>query len=193
MATKNFYKSLDYRCFYFCKNDKKFNCPQRWEKEIELRKKEVILEQATHSSGLQIEDRDSLQHSRNYALNSFDNITNQQLLPEFRMEFGERRINASYPVFPHNQILFLLDFSDSTLLNEVLEVVLYHTQKKSLLELIVFKLMRISIERKLYKEAAVLQFIEGRTPDDCSTELLNDHKTNKRAYKDLTDELFDLL
>ena len=85
VAAKNFYKSLDYRCFYFCKNDKKFNCPQRWEKEIELRKKEVALEQATHASGLLIEDRESLQHSRNYALNSFDNITNQQLLPEFRL------------------------------------------------------------------------------------------------------------
>jgi len=34
VAAKNFYKSLDYRCFYFCKNDKKFNCPARWEKEI---------------------------------------------------------------------------------------------------------------------------------------------------------------
>lgn len=42
VASKNFYKSLDYRCFYFCKNDKKFNCIARWEKEIELRKKEVI-------------------------------------------------------------------------------------------------------------------------------------------------------
>jgi len=34
IASKNFYKSLDYRCFYFCKNDKKFNCVARWEKEI---------------------------------------------------------------------------------------------------------------------------------------------------------------
>jgi hypothetical protein len=120
VAGKNFYKSLDYRCFYFCKNDKKFNCPQRWEKEIELRKKEVALEQATHASGLLIEDRESLQHSRHYALNSFDNITNQQLLPEFRLEFGDRRATAPYPPFPHNQVLFLLDFSDSALLNEVL-------------------------------------------------------------------------
>ena len=32
VASKNFYKSLDYRCFYFAKNDKKFNCQARWEK-----------------------------------------------------------------------------------------------------------------------------------------------------------------
>lgn len=32
IAAKNFYKSLDYRCFYFGKNDKRFNCPSRWEK-----------------------------------------------------------------------------------------------------------------------------------------------------------------
>lgn len=30
VASKNFYKSLDYRCFYFAKNDKKFNCQARW-------------------------------------------------------------------------------------------------------------------------------------------------------------------
>lgn len=45
----------------------------------------------------------------------------------------------------------------------------------------------MTIQRKIYKETAVLQFIEGKTVEDSSTELLNEHKTNKRAYKDLTD------
>jgi hypothetical protein len=61
------------------------------------------------------------------------------------MEFGERRSEALYPSFPHNQVLFLIDFSDSQLLNDVLEVILHHTQKKTLLELIVFKLFKTSI------------------------------------------------
>jgi hypothetical protein len=61
------------------------------------------------------------------------------------MEFGERRFNAPYPPFPHNQVLFLIDFADVHLLNEVLEILLSHTQKKSLLELMVFKLLRMPI------------------------------------------------
>lgn len=32
VSNKNYTKSLDYRCFYFRKNDKKFNSIQRWEK-----------------------------------------------------------------------------------------------------------------------------------------------------------------
>ena len=42
VAVKNFYKSLDYRCYYFAKNDKKFNCPARWEKEIEMRRTQIL-------------------------------------------------------------------------------------------------------------------------------------------------------
>jgi len=53
--------------------------------------------------------------------------------------------------------------------------------------------MRLNIERKLAKEASVLQFIEGRAAEDSSTEPLNDHKTAKKVYKDLTDELLDLI
>jgi len=41
-----------------------------------------LQEETLHVSCLQIEDRESLQHSRYYVLNSFDNITTQQLLPE---------------------------------------------------------------------------------------------------------------
>lgn len=42
VSAKNFYKSLDYRCIYFAKNDKKFNCTQRWEKEVDMRKKQIV-------------------------------------------------------------------------------------------------------------------------------------------------------
>ena len=42
IANKNFYISLDYRGFYFAKNDKKFNSAQRWEKEIDMRKKQIL-------------------------------------------------------------------------------------------------------------------------------------------------------
>ena len=34
VASKNFKKSLDYRCIYFAKNDKKYNTPLRWDREI---------------------------------------------------------------------------------------------------------------------------------------------------------------
>jgi hypothetical protein len=55
-----------------------------------------------------------------------------------------------------------LDFADSGLLNDVLEVILFHTQKKSLLELMVFKMMKLSINRKLQRHMGILQSIEGR-------------------------------
>lgn len=194
VAGKNFYKSLDYRCFYFCKNDKKFNCPVRWEKEIELRKREVEQELMAQNSPLQIEDRESLQHSRYYVLNSFDNITTQQLLPERKLPLGHPQPLAPYPRFPHNQVLFLLDFSDAPLLNDVLEVLLHHTQKKSLLELIVFKMLRLSIDRRLHRDPALLQFIEGRPAEgDSAGELLNEYRGGRRIFKDVTDEFLELI
>lgn len=109
----------------------------------------MIQEEINNNTELQIEDRDSLQHSRHYTLNTFDNITTQELIEIRRTEFGDRRINSAYPPFPHNQILFLIDFSDTQLLNDVLEIILHHTQKKTLLELLIFKLFKLSIERKL--------------------------------------------
>jgi hypothetical protein len=109
-----------------------------------MRKREVI-EEELHHAELQIEDRESLQHSRHYTLNSFDNITTQELLPIKSKEFGERHKGAHYPPYPHNQVLFLVDFSDTEVLNDVLEIVLYHTQKKTLLELLVFKLLKTTI------------------------------------------------
>lgn len=65
-------------------------------------------------------------------LNSFDNITTQQIIPEKRVDFT-KRTEGFHPKFPHNQVLFLFDFGDSNLLNDVLEVILFHTQKKALL------------------------------------------------------------
>jgi hypothetical protein len=121
-------------------------------------------------------------------LNSFDNITTQQLIPEKKVELGERRMQAVYPRFPHNQVLFMVDFSDKELLNDVLEILLYHTQKKSLLELLIFKMMKLSIDRNLRKDSALLQFIEGRAVDiEPGVEPLNEMKSNRRVYKDLND------
>ena len=44
VSAKNFKKSLDYRCIYFAKNDRKYNTPARWEREIEMRKKQLVCE-----------------------------------------------------------------------------------------------------------------------------------------------------
>jgi hypothetical protein len=119
-------------------------------------------------------------------LNSFDNITTQQMIPEKSVSF-QKRPEGLYPRFPHNQVLFLLDFADSALLNDVLEVLLFHTQKKALLELMVFKMMKVSIERKLQRYTSLLQVIEGRGECDAPVEPLNEPKSSRKAYKDLTD------
>jgi hypothetical protein len=66
-----------------------------------------------------------------------------------------------YPTYPHNQILFLVDFANLEILNDVLEIILFHTLKKNILELMIFKIFRSSIERKLMKDSSILQFIEG--------------------------------
>jgi hypothetical protein len=120
-----------------------------------------VQQEKAEGSTPQIEDRESLQHSRYFVLNSFDNITTQQIIPEKRISF-QKRPEGLYPRFPQNQVLFLLDFTDSNLLNDVLEVLLFHTQKKALLELMVFKMMKTSIDRRLQKFLGLLQVIEGR-------------------------------
>jgi hypothetical protein len=59
-------------------------------------------------------------------------------------------------------VLFLIDFEDKETLNDVFEVLLHHTQKKTLLELLVFKLFKKTINRKLQKASGVLQYLEGK-------------------------------
>lgn len=83
----------------------------------------------------EIEDRESLQRSRNYAFNSFDNITKQQFIENRKVDFSrfDPKKDEVYPPYPDNQILFLFDFSDMDVLNDVLEIVLYHCAKKNTL------------------------------------------------------------
>jgi histone deacetylase complex regulatory component SIN3 len=133
VAAKNFYKSLDYRCFYFAKNDKKFNCALRWEKEIEMRR-EQILQNKDIVAEEQIEDRESLQRGRYFYVNSFDNITKENFIENRQISSKlDRRLNAAYPSYPSNQILFILNFADESILNDVLEVILYYCPKKNVL------------------------------------------------------------
>ena len=42
---------------------------------------------------------------------------------------------------------------------------LFHVQKKSMLELMVFKMLKMTVEKRLKKGVGVLQFIEGKTVD----------------------------
>ena len=75
VSSKNFKKSLDYRCIYFAKNDRKYNTPSRWEKEIDMRKKQLS-EELNKPIQEDIEDRESLTRHRQEYVNTFDHITN---------------------------------------------------------------------------------------------------------------------
>ena len=164
IAAKNFYKSLDYRCFYFCKNDKKFNSVGRWEREIELRREEVRGEGAEGRAALKtIEDRESMQHNRLHPLNSFDNITTHQLVATRPLPPLQPAPQPQvYPPHPHQQVLFVVELTDQTVLHHALELILHHTQKKSILELMVFKLLRYHILKTLDKHIPTLHFLEGK-------------------------------
>jgi hypothetical protein len=56
-----------------------------------------------------------------------------------------------YPSYPENQILFILNFTEEGILNDVLEVILYYCSRKNVLELLIFKLMRTDIKKRLKK------------------------------------------
>lgn len=45
----------------------------------------------------------------------------------------DRKLTAQYPAFPDNQILFILNFKDKEILNDVLEIILYNCNRKNLL------------------------------------------------------------
>lgn len=58
----------------------------------------------------------------------------------------------------------------------------------------VFKMMKLSIDRRLQRYIGLLQAIEGRPAQaDAPAEQLNEAKTSRRAYKDLTDEFLQLI
>jgi len=57
-------------------------------------------------------------------------------------------------------------------LNDVLEVMLYYCNRKNLLELLIFKLMRTDIKRRLKKSAFLNYLIETKEKIVNSTEIL---------------------
>ena len=73
-----------------------------------------------------------------------------------------RKLNAVYPAFPDNQILFILNFKDQEILNDVLEIILYNCNRKNALELLVFKTLRIDIKKKLKKMPLLLSILETK-------------------------------
>jgi hypothetical protein len=67
-------------------------------------------------------------------VNSFDNITKENFIENRQISSKlDRRLNAAYPSYPSNQILFILNFADESILNDVLEVILYYCPKKNVL------------------------------------------------------------
>lgn len=87
-------------------------------------------------------------------MNTYENVTSLELLSEKTTKINyPKKYEAIYPKYPHNQIIFILNFENSSVLNDVLEILFYHLNqgKKKILELLVFRLMRTSIKRKIKK------------------------------------------
>lgn len=162
IASKNFFKSLDYRCFYFAKNDKDFNCPLRWQKQIQMRRIQ-ILENKNNIDESEIENRESLQRGRYFYVNSFDNITKQNFIENVQINVNfDSKKGSTYPAYPGNQILFILNFANQEVLNDVLEIILNNCSRKNILELLIFKMMRTDIKKKLKKSALLNYLLDNK-------------------------------
>ena len=95
----------------------------RWEKEIELRREEVQgeLSKDRDDQKEQIEDRDSMQHSRLHPLNSFDNITTCEIISTQTLaSLAAAPTTQHYPPSPHQHVLFVVEFKEQTLLQHAL-------------------------------------------------------------------------
>ena len=74
----------------------------------------------------------------------------------------DRKVNAVYPAFPDNQILFILNFKNQEILNDVLEIILYNCSKKNLLELLIFKTLKTDIKKNIRKSPLLLSILENK-------------------------------
>lgn len=85
-----------------------------------MRKKQILdgIESLSEDEAI---DRESLQHGRNTCINSFDNITKEQFIKNKTIEFNfDRKIDAQYPEYPNNQILFICNFENEEVMNDAL-------------------------------------------------------------------------
>lgn len=55
-----------------------------------------------------------------------------------------------------------MSFENQEVFNDVLEIVLYHCQKKLIFELIVLRLFKKQIHRRLTKDPSILNYIESK-------------------------------
>ena len=97
-------------------------------------------------------------------MNTFDNITKQQFFEDKKVDISiyDKKVDAFYPPYPHNQILFIMSFENQEVFNDVLEIILYHCQKKSIFELIVLKLFKRQVHRRLYKDPSVMGYLDSK-------------------------------
>ena len=103
-----------------------------------------------------------MQMPRNWTLNTFDNITKEKFIREEEIPLRfDRKFASEYPKFPFNQILFILNFSDQDILNDVLEVIYYHCSKKAILELLMIKVMKFFLQRRLRKDIGIFRFLDS--------------------------------
>ena len=73
----------------------------------------------------------------------------------------DRKLNAIYPKFPGNQILFTLNFGDQKILNDILELIMSNCSKKNILDLLIFKIFKTDIKKNLKKSPLLLNILEN--------------------------------
>ena len=54
----------------------------------------------------------------------------------------DRKKDAIYPPYPHNQTLFICNFDNEEVMNDAIEIILSFCSRKNLLELLIFKMMK---------------------------------------------------
>jgi hypothetical protein len=96
----------------------------------------------------------------------------------------------------------------------MLEIILYHCQKKTLFELIILKIFKKIIRRNLTKDPSILAYIDIKAQNNQNNsfennensntnnilfhnssinEPLNEPRKDKKVYKDLTEQFIDFI
>lgn len=82
-------------------------------------------------------------------VDSFEHVTRQKCVLSKQVSLEFPKVAGDFPVPPANRVLFVMQFSDPTLMREICAVLAQYITKKNLLQYLMLKLFGLNVKKCL--------------------------------------------
>lgn len=106
-------------------------------------------------------------------VDSFEHVTRQKCALSKHVSLDFPRVNCEFPAPPANRVLFVMQFSDLTLLREICSVLAPYITKKNLLQYLMLKLFGLNVKKALepvrnLKALNLLRSLDSLKPEEAT-------------------------